>query len=72
MLTSRVLRIAPESARHCEADHTIDHRHGGPTDIANAGPRCRPHNRLENHGDTVWLDPDGSWHTDRPDGTEIT
>ena len=23
-------------------------------------------------GDTVWLDPDGSWHTDRPDGTEIT
>jgi hypothetical protein len=57
--------------RHCQADHSIDHQHGGTTATANGGPQCGRHNRLENRGYTVWRDPCGYWHTYRPDGTEI-
>ena len=58
-------------ARHCQADHTLDHQHGGVTSTSNGGPRCGYHNRSKNRGYTVWLDPDGRWHTYHPDGTEV-
>lgn len=58
-------------ARRSEADHTDDWSRGGTTDPGNGGPRCRRHNRVKNRGFTVWRDPTGTWHTYRPDGTEI-
>ena len=55
-----------------EIDHIIDWQHHGTTDADNGDPRCRWHNNLKNKGFTTWRDPEGIWHTDRPDGTEIT
>ncbi|MCU1357919.1 MAG: hypothetical protein JWM89_3337, partial [Acidimicrobiales bacterium] len=45
---------------------------GGETNPHNGGPACGRHNRYKQHGYTVHRDPDGHWHTYRPDGTEIT
>jgi hypothetical protein len=58
-------------ARRSQADHTTDFAHGGVTDPANGGPRCRRHNLIKNRGFTVTRDQLGAWHTYRPDGTEI-
>jgi len=55
----------------CQADHTQDHATGGPTAPHNGLPLCGHHNRLKNHRFTVWRDPAGTFHTTRPDGTEI-
>lgn len=44
----------------------------GPTDQRNGAPTCARHNRWRNHGYRVRCDDDGTWHTCRPDGTEIT
>jgi hypothetical protein len=55
----------------CEIDHLRPFRDGGETHPANAGPLCGFHNRTKNHGYRTWRDADGSWHTARPDGTEI-
>jgi hypothetical protein len=57
--------------RRCHIDHSIDWSARGPTDQHNAGPLCPPHNRWKNRGYRVWRDPNGVWHTYRPDGTEI-
>jgi hypothetical protein len=54
-----------------QVDHTVDHQHGGTTAAHNAGLLCGHHNRTKNHGFTIWRDPNGLWHTYRPDGTEI-
>jgi hypothetical protein len=56
---------------HCEADHTLPFAHAGPTNADNAGTECRHHNHWKNLGFTTVLDPQGRWHTYRPDGTEI-
>jgi len=56
---------------HCEIDHTIDHAKGGDTNPANGGPCCGRHNRHKQKGFAVWRDPQGAWHTYRPDGSEI-
>ena len=57
---------------HCQADHLHPHSHGGPTDTTNGGPRCSHHNRWRHqHGYTTTRDPNGTWHTWRPDGTEV-
>jgi hypothetical protein len=56
---------------HCQADHLTDWQHGGPTNQHNAAPLCPRHNQLKNHGYTIWRDPNGTFHTYRPDGTEI-
>lgn len=61
--------IIPTS--HCQIDHTTAHANGGETKPANAGPFCGKHNRLKQHGYTVWRDPTGQWHIHRPDGTRI-
>jgi Domain of unknown function (DUF222) len=55
----------------CEADHLVDWQHGGRTDQRNGGPLCDRHNLLKNRGFTVWRDPNGVFHTYRPDGAEI-
>lgn len=56
----------------CQADHLRPHSHGGRTDPANGAPLCGRHNRHKHKGRyTIRRDPDGRWHTYRPDGTEI-
>lgn len=58
-------------ADRCEADHLTDWQHGGTTDQHNGAPLCDRHNQMKNRGFTVWRDPNGVFHTYRPDGTEI-
>jgi hypothetical protein len=57
--------------RRCQADHLTEWQRHGLTDGANGAPVCGRHNRLKNSGYRVHRDPDGFWHTYRPDGTEI-
>jgi 5-methylcytosine-specific restriction endonuclease McrA len=56
----------------CEIDHLHPHSQGGVTDQANGAPLCGRHNRWKQKGYTTWRDPTGTWHTHRPNGTEIT
>ena len=57
----------------CQTDHTTPWATGnGPTSPNNGGPACARHNRWkQTHGYTTRRDPNGHWHTYRPDGTEI-
>jgi hypothetical protein len=56
----------------CQTDHTTPWADGnGPTTPGNAGIACARHNRWKQHGYTTRRDPNGHWHTHRPDGTEI-
>jgi hypothetical protein len=55
----------------CQADHLTDWQHLGTTDPDNGAPLCARHNRFKNRGFTTQRDDEGSWHTLRPDGTEI-
>ena len=57
--------------RRTQTDHTTDFAAGGLTDPANGNPRCLRHNLVKNRGFTVHRDPHGTWHTYRPDGSEI-
>ena len=59
----------PASA--CAADHVQPHVRHGPTDARNGGPLCDHHNLVKNRGFRTRRDPQGFWHTYRPDGTEI-
>ncbi len=61
----------PQHGTHCQADHVLPYSHAGPTSAHNGGPLCDHHNPLKNNGFRTWRDPDGLWHTYRPDGTEI-
>ena len=56
---------------HCQIDHTHPWHDHGPTNPDNAGPTCGHHNRWKTRGYHTWRDPNGHWHTHRPDGTEI-
>ena len=57
----------------CESDHINEWDDGGPSNQHNGSPRCGVHNRLKSRrGFRTRRDPDGRWHTYRPDGTEIT
>jgi Domain of unknown function (DUF222) len=62
----------PPGTGRTQADHTHPHQHGGTTSTTNGGPACPHHNRHKNLGFTVHRDPNGYWHTHRPNGTEIT
>jgi len=56
---------------HCEIDHIRSWNDHGHTNPDNGGPMCGHHNRWKTRGYRTWRDPDGHWHTYRPDGTEI-
>jgi hypothetical protein len=57
--------------RRCQTDHTTSWATSGPTRPDNGGIACARHNRWKQHGYRTWRDPNGHWHTYRPDGTEI-
>lgn len=60
-------------ARHCEVDHGIGWSRRGRTSPSNGLPLCDHHNRWKHErGYRIWRDPNGAWHTARPDGTPIT
>jgi hypothetical protein len=56
----------------CEIDHNHPHSAGGGTNPGNGAPLCGRHNRWKQKHFTVWRDPEGGWHTHRPDGTEVS
>lgn len=58
-------------AGRSQLDHIRPWSLGGRTDPDNGGPQCPRHNRIKNRGYTTWRDPIGTWHTYRPDGTEL-
>jgi hypothetical protein len=55
----------------CQTDHTTAWSADGPTRPDNGAPACARHNRWKHRGYRTWRDPDGHWHTYRPNGTEI-
>ncbi len=55
----------------CEVDHLTEHSRGGRTRPGNGAPLCGRHNRWKQKGFSVWRDPIGTWHTTRPDGSEL-
>jgi Domain of unknown function (DUF222) len=58
--------------RQCQGGHLQPWRDDGETTAANGGLECGPHNRFkDSHNFRTWRDPNGQWHTYRPDGTEI-
>ena len=56
----------------CDVHHLLewqaDH---GDTSVENSGLVCERHHTKVHHGFRIERDPDGRWHTYRPDGTEI-
>jgi hypothetical protein len=58
--------------RQCQGGHLEPFRDDGETTAANGGLECGPHNRFKDrHRYKTWRDPNGTWHTYRPDGTEL-
>lgn len=58
--------------RRTQHDHAEEwHRDQGVTNLRNEGPLCPWHNVAKTRGYRTWRDPTGTWHTVRPDGTEI-
>jgi hypothetical protein len=55
----------------CDVHHLIHWLDGGDTSLENSGLLCERHHTQVHHGFTIERDPDGRWHTYRPDGTEI-
>ncbi len=63
----------------CDVDHTVDHQHGGKTDVCNLSHLCRRHHMLKHNsawtvqqldrGVLVWTSPLGRTYTDRPPST---
>jgi hypothetical protein len=51
--------------------HLLEWINGGPTSLDNSGLLCERHHTKVHHGYRITRDPDGRWHTHRPDGTEI-
>ncbi|GAA4783739.1 HNH endonuclease signature motif containing protein [Microbacterium gilvum] len=66
----------PIRTRTTDADHTRDHRHGGPTCICNLAYLCESHHTLKHHsawtvrqkpgGVLQWTSPTGRTYTDIP------
>ena len=61
-------------ASQCQADHLqpFNGPDKGRTCPGNGGPLCGRHNRVKEHGFTVYRDERGRLHILRPDGTEIS
>jgi hypothetical protein len=60
-------------AAWCDVHHVVHWAHGGPTSCDNGALLCeRHHTAVHEGGFTVYREPGtASWHTYRPDGTEI-
>jgi hypothetical protein len=54
-----------------EVHHLIDWVFGGETSLDNSGLLCERHHTKVHAGFRIQRQPDGSWRTWRPDGTEI-
>jgi hypothetical protein len=55
----------------CDVHHLIHWAFGGHTSQENSGLLCERHHTKCHHGFRIQRDPQGRWHTARPDGTEI-
>ena len=55
----------------CEVHHVLHWGDGGETCLENSALLCERHHCKVHHGFRIERDPDGRWHTYRPDGTEI-
>ena len=55
----------------CEVHHLLHWSDGGETEPDNLALACERHHGRIHHGFSIVRDPDGRWHTYRPDGTEI-
>jgi hypothetical protein len=55
----------------CDVHHLVHWADDGDTCLENSALLCERHHTKVHHGFTVVRDPDGRWHTYRPDGTEI-
>jgi len=81
LFTGALREVLLALERHCfwsgchhpprQVDHVLPFANAGPTDARNAGPACGHHNRWRTRGYRTWRDPDGHWHHQRPDGTEL-
>jgi hypothetical protein len=55
----------------CEVHHVLHWGDGGETSLENSALLCERHHTKVHHGFRIERQPDGRWHTYRPDGTEI-
>jgi hypothetical protein len=55
----------------CDVHHLVHWCDGGETSEENSGLLCERHHTKCHHGFRIERDPQGRWHTYRPDGTEI-
>jgi hypothetical protein len=55
----------------CEVHHLFEWAFGGATSLENSALLCERHHGKVHHGFRIEREPDGRWHTYRPDGTEI-
>src|SRR3954447_20654092 len=55
----------------CDVHHLLEWINDGETSLENSGLLCERHHTKVHHGFQIQRDPDGRWHTYRPDGTEI-
>ena len=55
----------------CDVHHVLHWADGGETCLENSALLCERHHTKVHHGFRIQRDPDGRWHTYRPDGTEI-
>ena len=55
----------------CDVHHVLHWADGGETCLENSALLCERHHMKVHHGFRIERDPDGRWHTYRPNGTEI-
>jgi len=55
----------------CDAHHVLHWLDGGETSVENGALLCERHHTKVHHGFRIERQPNGRWHTYRPDGTEI-
>src|SRR3954470_3427147 len=55
----------------CDVHHVLEWINGGQTCLENSALLCERHHTKVHHGFRIQRQPDGRWHTWRPDGTEI-
>jgi hypothetical protein len=55
----------------CDVHHLVHWLDGGDTSLENSGLLCERHHTKVHHGFRIERQPDGTWRTWRPDGSEI-